>query len=171
MALTTTETTTRAWRAAGEAGDADAAAACLAEQTVLISPLTAEFQFSGRAQVHEVLIAASQVFSDVRYHTEVGDESTRALFMNGTVGNQPFEEAQLLRFDADGLITELTLFGRPLPPLTEVMARLGPLLVRRQGRPAVAGVIAAATKPLAAITRLGERRLVPLADPKRSKSH
>jgi hypothetical protein len=167
MALTSTETTAKAWRAAGEAGDADAAVACLAEQAVLISPLTAEFVFSGRAQVHEVLIAAFQVFDDVHYHTEVGDESTRALFMNGSVGGQPFEEAQLLRFDADGLITELTLFGRPLPPLTEVMARLGPLLVRRQGQPGLARVIGAATKPLAALTRLGERRLVPLADPNR----
>jgi hypothetical protein len=167
MAPTTTETTTRAWRVATEAGDADAGAACLSDQVVLVSPLTAEFQFNGREQVREVLIAAAQIFTDVRFHTEVGDETTRALFMSGVAGGTPFEEAQLLRFDGAGLITELTLFGRPLPALTEVMARIGPLLLRRQGRPGLARVIGAATRPLAAMTRIGERRMVPLADPNR----
>lgn len=167
MTLTTTETTAAAWRAAEEAGDADAAAACLAEQVVFISPLTAEFRFHGRAQVHDVLTAAFEVFSDVRCHTEVGDQATRVLFFHGMVGNQPVEEAQLLRFDEAGLISEMTFFGRPLPALTEVLAQLGPKLVRRQGRRGLAAVIGAATKPLAVLTRLGERRLVPLANPNR----
>jgi hypothetical protein len=169
MTLTATETTTEAWRAAGEAGDAVAAAACIAADGVLISPLTEAFRFHGRAQVQEVLEAAFQVFSDVRYHTEIGDERTRALFQYGMCGGEAFEEAQLLRFDDSGLISEVTLFGRPLPALTAVMAGLGPLLVRRQGRPGLARVIGAATKPLHFMTRLGERRLVPLADPNRRR--
>ncbi|GAA3385185.1 hypothetical protein GCM10020369_17690 [Cryptosporangium minutisporangium] len=164
---TNAETTTAAWRAAGERGDAEAAAACLAEDAVAISPLTAAFRFTGRDQVREMLIAATAVFSDLRYHTEVGDEHTRALFLTGRAGREQFEEAQLLRFDAHGRITELTLFGRPLPALTRVMGDIGPLLLRRQGRPGLARVVQAATAPLALLTRVGERRLVPLADPNR----
>jgi len=38
------------------------------------------------------------------------------------------------------------------------MAAIGPAILRRQGRPAMARVVAAATKPLAAMTRLGEKK-------------
>ncbi|WP_035856643.1 nuclear transport factor 2 family protein [Cryptosporangium arvum] len=166
---TTIETTTAAWRTAGERGDAEGAAACLAENAVAISPLTAAFRFEGREQVRQMLVAAVQVFDDLRYHTEVGDERTRALFLTGRAGQEQFEEAQLLRFDDAGRIVELTLFGRPLPALTQVMSTIGPALLRAQGRPGLARVIRAATVPLHAMTRLGERTLVPLADPKRSR--
>ena len=158
-----------AWRAAGESGDAVAAGACLAPGVVLISPLTAQFRFHGPAQVVEVLHAAFEVITDISYHTEVGDDETRALFYHGLVGRQPLEEAQLLRLDGDGLIRELTLFGRPLPALTEVMAGIGPRLLRRQKQPRLARVVSLATAPLAAMTKLGERRLLPLADPNKEK--
>lgn len=133
----------------------------------MISPLTAQFRFRGPHQVQEMVTAAFEVITEIRYHTEVGDGRTRALFYRGRCGREQFEEAQLLRFDADGLITELTLFGRPLPGVTAVMASIGPALLHRRGKPVVARLIAAATRPLAALTRLGEARLVPLADPDR----
>lgn len=164
----TTESTVGSWRSAGERGDAAAAVACLAEDVTLISPLTAQFQFHGRDQMLDLLTAAFEVISDIRYHTSVGDDpATRALFYHGRCGGEQVEEAQLLRFDAAGLIREITLFGRPLPALTEVMKRLGPLMLRRQGRPGLARFIGAATAPLAAMTKTGERRIVPLADPNR----
>lgn len=159
--------TTAAWRAAGERGDAEAAGRCLADGVCLISPLTARFQFRGCGQVRDVLAAAFEVIAEIRYHTEVGDGATRVLFYRGRCGREQFEEAQLLRFDAEGLITELTLFGRPLPGVTAVMAAIGPALLRRQDQPVRARVIAAATRPLAALTRLGEAHVVPLADPNR----
>jgi hypothetical protein len=66
--------------------------------------------------------------------------------------------------------SELTLFGRPLPGLTAVMARIVPEILRAQRRLVMARVVAAATGPLAALTKLGEQRLVPLADPSRRAS-
>jgi len=160
--------TAAAWRAAGERGDVAAAGRCLAATIEVVSPLTAQFRFFRPQQVQDMLAAAFEVVSDIRYHTEVGDDVTRALFYRGRCGREQFEEAQLLRFDRDGLITGLTLFGRPLPGVTAVMAAIGPALLRRQGRPVVARAVAAATKPLAAMTRLGEAHLVPLAEPGRS---
>jgi hypothetical protein len=161
--------TIAAWRAAGENGDATAAARCLAPDVQVISPLTAQFRFHGPAQVTDMLAAAFEVISEIRFHTEVGDGDTWALFYHARAGREAVEEAQLLRLDGNGLIRELTLFGRPLPALTAVMAGIGPRLLRRQQQPRLARFVTLATGPLAAMTRLGERRLLPRADPNRRK--
>ena len=161
------DTTIAGWRLAGENHDAAQAIACLADHAVLISPLTAQFTFDGKERVGDVLVAAFEVIEEIRYHTEVGDDRTRALFYYGRCGRQAFEECQLLRLNHQGLITEITLFGRPLPGLTAVMRRIAPVLLRRQGRPQLAGLIGAAALPLHALTASGEQRLVPLADPRR----
>ena len=155
------------WRLAAENHDAARAIACLAGNVVLISPLTAQFTFDGRDRVGDVMIAAFQVIDNIRFHTEVGDDRTRALFYHARCGRQLIEEAQLIRLNHDGLITEITLFGRPLPGLTAVMRRIVPLILGRQGRSQLGAVLGAATVPLHAITSSGEQRLVPLADPRR----
>jgi len=130
--------TTAAWRTAGERGDVEAAVRCLASDIDVISPLTARFHFRGRDQARDMITAAFEVISDIRYHTEVGDNATRALFYRGRCGREQFEEAQLVRLGPDGLIVDLTLFSRPLPGVTAVMAAIGPVLLRRQGRPGMA---------------------------------
>ena len=158
------------WRAAGESGDAEAAAACLGDDAVLISPLTDRFRFVGRDQVTDVLTAAFSVMQGIRFHTEVRDDHLVALFARAHIGRQDVEEAQLLRLDAHGLITELTIFGRPLPALTGLMAALGPTLARNQGRRTLAAFLAFATTPLHGMARLGERRVVPLAEPGSAQS-
>jgi hypothetical protein len=114
-----------------------------------------------------LLATAFEVIHDIRFHTEVGDGDTWALFYRARAGRVEVEEAQLLRLNPDGLIRELTLFGRPLPALTEVMSGIGPRLLRRQRQPRLARLVTVATGPLAAMTRLGERRLMPMADPNR----
>lgn len=167
--MTTVDGTVAAWLAAAEAGNAEGARRCLAADVVVISPLTAMFRFHGPDQVCDMLASAYEVLEGLRVHTQVGDGDTRALFFHGTARGQVVEEAQLLRFDADGLIRELTLFGRPLPGVTAVLSGIGGPLLRRQGRPLMARLLGAATAPLAAVTRLAEKRLVPLADPARSR--
>jgi hypothetical protein len=159
--------TITAWRTAGEHGDAAAATACLAPEVELISPLTAQFRFHGPAQVADVLASAFEVIHDIRYHTEVGEGDTWALFYHGRTRREAVEEAQLLRLDGDGLIREITFFGRPLPALTEVMAGIGPRLLRRQRRPVFARVVSLATAPLNFMTGLGEKRILPRAAPPR----
>jgi hypothetical protein len=158
-----------AWRAAGEHGDAAAATACLAPEVEMISPLTAQFRFHGPAQVADVLASAFEVIHDIRYHTEVGAGDTWALFYHARARREAVEEAQLVRLNAEGLIREITLFGRPLPALTEVMAGIGPRLLRRQRRPGLARLVGLATAPLNAMARLGERTVLPRADPARTR--
>lgn len=165
--MTTAEATIASWRDAAERGDADAAGHLLAAGIEVISPLTEQFRFHGPEQVTAMLAAAFETISDIRFHTQVGADQTWALFFHAHVGRQPVEEAQLLRLDASGHIRELTLFGRPLPALTAVMADIGPRLLRGQRRPALARLVGALTGPVAMLTRVGERRIVPLADPSR----
>lgn len=165
------QTTTAIWRTATEHRDANALGECLAADVTLISPLTGAFRFEGRERVHEVFTAAFEVIEEIRFHTEVGDDSVRALFFRGRCARQPLEEAQLLRFDQAGLIHQLTLFGRPLPGVTAVMAAIGPRLLHQQSRPVAARLIGMATRPLATLTRLGERHVVPIADPARAKAN
>jgi hypothetical protein len=157
------------WRLAAENHDAAQAIACLADNAVLVSPLTAQFTFDGRDRVADVMIAAFKVIDNIRFHTEVGDDRTRALFYHGRCGRQALEEAQLIRLNHDGLITEITLFGRPLPGLTAVMRRIVPLILGRQGKPQLGSVLGVAAAPLHAITTSGEQRLVPLASPYRPR--
>ncbi|WP_433721190.1 nuclear transport factor 2 family protein [Actinoplanes sp. CA-051413] len=161
--------TITAWRTAGENGDATAAATCLAPEVEMISPLTAQFRFHGPAQVTDVLTSAFEVIHDIRYHTEVGADDTWALFYHGMARREPVEEAQLLRLNGQGLIREITFFGRPLPALTEVMAGIGPRLLRRQRQPGLARLVGLATAPLNALTKLGERTILPRADPSRRR--
>jgi SnoaL-like domain len=163
--------TVAAWQRAGETKDVALLRQCLAPDVVMISPLTAAFRFRGPDQLCEVFGAAWEaVFSELRFHTAVGDGDTRALFFHATANGQPVEEAQLLRFDGAGLVTELTLYGRPLPGVTAVMTGIAGPLLRRQNRPLMARFLPAATAPLAALTRVGERRIVPLADPAKTKA-
>lgn len=158
--------TIKAWQEAGENGDAVAAGRCLAPDVEMISPLTAVFRFRGPAQVTDVLTVAFEVISDIRYHTVLGADDTWSLFYHGRAGQDALEEAQLLRLDDAGLIREITFFGRPLPALTQVMAGIGPRLLRRQGRPGLARVVGLASGPLNAMTHSGERSIMPRAKPR-----
>jgi hypothetical protein len=154
------------WRAAGEARDAGAAVAVLAEDVRLISPITDQFVFAGRAQVHTLLDVALDAIDAITYTDQVVEGRTAALFYEGVIGGMRLHEAQLLRLGEDGLITEITLFIRPLPALTKLMARLGPELARRNGRPGLARLIPLASGALHAMANTGERRIMPKAAPR-----
>jgi SnoaL-like protein len=156
-----------AWRAAGEHGDAASCTALLAPDVEVLSPLTEAFRFRGPAQVTDMLLSAFEVIHDIRFHTQLGGGDTWALFYHARTGSVTVEEAQLLRLDTAGLIRELTLFGRPLPALTTVMSGIGPRLLRRQRQPLLSRLVRLATAPLNAAAHLGERTLLPKADPNR----
>jgi SnoaL-like domain len=168
--MPTVEQTVENWQRAAEHRDVALLRQCLAPEVVMISPLTAAFRFRGPDEICEVFEAAwDGVLTDIRFHTVLGDGDARALFFHARAGGEEVEEAQLLRFDGAGLIREMTLFGRPLPGLTAVLTGIaGPLLVR-QNRPLAGRLLGAATAPLAALTKVGERRIVPFADPAKAR--
>lgn len=163
------DATIATWRTAQETGDVERLLPCLAAGATFVSPLTDAFRFRGPRQIVDVLKAATGLIEDIHFHTDVGTGDTRVLVYEATVRGMRVEEAQLLRLDGDGLVREVTFFGRPLPALTAVMTGIAGPMLREQGRPGLGRAITAATSPLAAMTRLGEKRIVPLADPARAK--
>ena len=78
---------------------------------------------------------------------------------------EPFEEAQLLRLDDEARISEIALFGRPMPALTALMTTLGPALARQQGRRGLATFLRASAAPIHAMVTFGDRSVVPRTRP------
>ncbi|MFI6179684.1 nuclear transport factor 2 family protein [Nonomuraea sp. NPDC051191] len=151
-----------AYRQAGEAHDVEALKATLADDVVFHSPLSYRAGFNGLKQVGTLFEAVFDVLSDLRYQSDLGDTRTRMLTATARVGRQPLNEVAQLELDEDGLVREITMWIRPLPGLTALMAALGPRLARDKGKPGLPLLVGAASAPLAAMTRLGDRTLVPL---------
>ncbi len=157
--------TTGRYRAAVEARDIEAFLKTLAPDIALHSLITMRTQFRGHDEMRTLMRALFASVQDIRYFEDVGDATTRALFYRARVGRQAVEEATLVRLDANALVTEIRLWFRPLPGLTAVMAKLGPKLVRPQGRLRAAAV-AGLTAPLVAATRAGDALAVSLVRPR-----
>ncbi|ADB49526.1 nuclear transport factor 2 family protein [Conexibacter woesei] len=149
------DTPTAAYRAAAEAGDVEAAVACVAPDVTLKSPITDSFAFHGRDQFRVLMEDVFAVLEDRRYVADVGDDRTRMLKGTGRVNGIAIEEAFLVTLNGDGLIERVELFVRPLPGLTALAAALGPRVARRRSR-SRAIAVAAMIKPLAFMTRSGE---------------
>jgi limonene-1,2-epoxide hydrolase len=120
----------RAFRAAVEAQDLDAAVALLADDVVFHSPVVFK-PYRGRDAVAVILRAVVEVFEDFEYVREVGapDAGDQALVFRARIGDRQLEGIDLLRLDATGAIAEFTVLIRPLQgvlALAEAMkARLG----------------------------------------------
>ncbi len=156
--------TTRRYREAAEASDVEGFLTTLSPDVVLRSPITARTQFRGHGQMRALMHAVFASIQDIRYFEDIGDASTRALFYRARSGGQPVEEATLVHLDGDALITDITLWFRPLPGLTAVLGRLGPELVRERSR-GRAALIAGLTAPLVAATRISDALAVSLVQP------
>jgi hypothetical protein len=158
-------TSVQTWKRAAETGDAALARTVLATEAVLVSPLTSQFRFEGGDVVEELLEDVFQVLTGIRFEDELVDGDRVALFATGRVGDRLLGEAQRLRLDEDGLIREITLYMRPIPAMTALLRGLGPLVARRQGKPATARLLAGAGAMLDGIASSGDARLVTLAGP------
>ena len=151
-----------------ETANVDLAMETLAADVVLNSPLTNQFRFEGHEELRHLLELASEAFEDIRFHTVVGEGPTWALFYTARIGNQDFEEAQLMRLNEQGKIVEATLMIRPLPAQTALMDTIGPQLARRFGLSrAVAALMPMMLKPLAFLARVVDRRGVSMVKPHR----
>jgi hypothetical protein len=156
------------YQKAAQDKDIELAMSTCADNVVFRSPITGRHPFEGKDAIRALFAVVYEEFDRLDYHTVVGG---RLLVGNATVGGQPLEAAHLLTFDEDDKITEITLFVRPLPGLTALMAALGPALALQNGRSRLtAGLLKVMAAPLVAATRFGDRFGVRLALPKRRVS-
>jgi hypothetical protein len=157
------------WVMAGERGDADAARAALADDVVLVSPVTDQFTFDGADEVVGLLRDVFDVVSKIQYVRVERTSSGAVLLAEARVGEVTMNEAQFIDLDPDGLITRLTLFFRPLTASTHFLRELGPRVARRQGRPAAARTLSLAGAFLDSVASSGDRTFIPIAAPSRGR--
>lgn len=117
------------FRRAAEDKDLDLLRETLAEDVVLHSPILFK-GFEGREMAMVVLANVSQVFEDFRYLDEVHGDGTVVLRFAAKVdGKFEIEGIDYLTLDAEGRITDLTVFLRPQKAVQafneQMVARLG----------------------------------------------
>lgn len=118
-----------AFRRAAEAKDIDLLRETLAEDVVLHSPILFK-GFEGRDTALFVLANVIEVFEDFRYLDEIqGDDTIALRFAAKVDGKFEIEGIDYLTLDADGRVTDLTVFLRPLKAVNafneQMSARLG----------------------------------------------
>ena len=118
-----------AFRRAAETKDLDLMRETLAEDVVLHSPILFK-GFEGPDAALFVLANVIEVFEDFRYLDEVHGDGTVVLrFAAKVEGKFEIEGVDYLTLDADGRVTDLTVFLRPLKAVNafneQMSARLG----------------------------------------------
>lgn len=111
------------FRRAAEAKDLEMLREALAEDVVLHSPVTFR-PFEGRDAALFVLSHVIAVFENFAYLDEVTEGDRVVLRFRADVGDRELEGIDYLELDADGRVTELTVFIRPLSALTVFAERM-----------------------------------------------
>ena len=114
-----------AFKTAVEAGDAAALTESLDEDVVFRSPVVFR-PYKGKSLVSAIVTqAAMNVFEDFRYVERLEEGDTAALIFEARVGDRQVDGLDLLRFGADGKITELMVMVRPMSGLNALAEAMG----------------------------------------------
>jgi hypothetical protein len=115
-----------AFTAAVEAEDPEALTEALADGVVFRSPVVFK-AYEGKSVVSAILTeGAMKVFDDFHYVHRFEDSDAAALIFKARVGDREVDGLDLLRFDAEGKVSELMVMVRPmsgLNALSEAMSR------------------------------------------------
>ncbi len=114
-----------AFKAAVESEDPEALTAALADGVVFRSPVVFR-PYEGKAVVAAILTeGAMKVFEDFRYVHHLSEGDTEALIFTARVGDRTIDGLDLLRFDEDGRVVELTVMARPMSGLNALAEAMG----------------------------------------------
>jgi SnoaL-like domain len=114
-----------AFRAAVEAEDPEGITAALAEDVTFRSPVVFR-AYEGKPVVSTILVeGAMKVFEDFRYVEQLEDGDVAALIFTARVGDREVDGLDLLRFDGDGKVRELTVMVRPMSGLNALADAMG----------------------------------------------
>ena len=115
------------FRRAVENQNLDAAIAELAPGVTFRSPVVFK-PYEGRDMVAVLLRAVFEVFEDFRYEAEVASGDREVLMFRARIGEREVEGADFLRFDEDGLITEMVVMVRPMSGVHALAERMKAML-------------------------------------------
>jgi SnoaL-like domain len=112
------------FRAAVEAEDKSGLVEILADDVRFWSPVVFR-AYEGRDVVGTILTeGAMRVFEDFRYRHQIEDGDAAALVFEARVGDRELDGLDLLRFDEEGLVRELTVMVRPMSGLNALAAAM-----------------------------------------------
>jgi hypothetical protein len=108
-----------AFRAAAEAKDFESAEGLFREDVVFRSPFVFR-PYDGLDALRFILTNVAEVFEDFRYvdQTETGDFAV--LMFEARVGDKELQGVDIFNFDAEGLISEMTVMVRPMSGLQAI---------------------------------------------------
>jgi len=82
--------------------------------------------YEGKPLVATILTqGAMNVFEDFRYTDQLEDRDAAALIFNARVGDRKLDGLDLLRFDGDGKVRELSVMVRPMSGLNALAEAMG----------------------------------------------
>jgi len=123
------------FRAAVESHDLERILEGFAEDAVLHSPITHQ-PFEGRVAIRRLLAIIIEVFQDFHYTDELdAADGTKALIFRARVGRRDAEGIDLLRFDPDGKVVDLTVMVRPRSAMEALLAEVAPRLAAETPAP------------------------------------
>jgi hypothetical protein len=102
-----------AFRAAVEAEDFSGFDRLFADNPRFSSPVVFK-PYEGREALRAILEAVVRVFEDFRYVDQVDDGGTAVLMFEAHIGDRQLQGVDILRFDDDDRIEELTVMVRPM---------------------------------------------------------
>ena len=105
----------------------DAIAGCLAENVVLIGPLSDE-PLTGREVAVETIKTVNGLSSDDTYLEVLSGETHHAAFFRLQIEDTVVNGMDYALLDADGKIAEVTIWWRPLPSGVQMQGHLAGLL-------------------------------------------
>ena len=137
-------------REAMERGDHAAVVAQFAPDVVLHSPIIPR-HFEGRAAVADLMGAVMETFEGLEYTAEGEVDGLQVLGFDARVRGRDVQAIDAMRMNGEGLVSEITVYIRPMAGLAAVAAALGPRIARGPVQRVVVSLFAV---PLAALLRV-----------------
>ena len=107
-----------------EAKDIEAMREALAPDVRFLSPVVFR-PYEGRDLVVGVLGAAAQVLADFEYVWKLEDDDGAALVFKANVKEREVDGVDFLRFDGEGLVSELKVMVRPMSGVHALAEAMG----------------------------------------------
>jgi len=112
------------FRAAAEAKDFEAGRSLFTDDVTFRSPFV-HTPYEGIDALAFLLGNVVQVFENFKYISQVETGDTAVLMFEATVNEKQLQGVDILKFDDEGKITELTVMVRPMTGLTALGEEMG----------------------------------------------
>lgn len=129
------------WCEGAARGDAAVLGELMADDVVLVSPLTNQFVFRGREEVVQLLNEVFKILTDVTFSRRLVEDDLVMLVVEAKVKGRDVHEVAMLELGAEGLIARCTFFMRPLPALSMLMRELGSNVPAARGQKGLAATM------------------------------